>query len=125
VIANHRFVLLHGDGYFTKTGRDKWSLEVKRVLKKAQHYPDFIIYGHNHVQSCENKTWPILINPGSLNFPRDSKFCHQWAVLEINEQTYCLELWGLKKRWHPGTAFTDDYEDVVVCEQIIGAFKRG
>lgn len=119
-IKNKTIYLIHGDKCFRKTPSG-WIFDVSGKFYKEM--PDFIIYGHSHLQECINKNWPVQINPGSLNFPRQKNvWCHQWAVLEINENNYCVELWGLKKDWNPNVDFGQEYEKIVCCKQIRGVF---
>lgn len=60
----HRFLLLHGH---TVSGR----LSLVYAAKEAR--ADVVLFGHSHVPSIETVDGILLLNPGSLTYPRTAK----------------------------------------------------
>ena len=71
-----RIFYTHGHKYNVKAGHDY-------IISNAKFCgANVVLYGHSHISFFEEKNGVIVINPGSLSFPRDGSQ-GTYAVLEI------------------------------------------
>lgn len=78
-IEDIKFFLTHGHQYFF-IGRNK------SILNDAKLYGAKIaITGHTHVEEIEEKNGVLLINPGSLMFPRNKSNEKTYVILTIDK----------------------------------------
>ncbi len=80
-----RIFYTHGHKYNVKYGTEYLAMQAK--MNKA----DIALFGHTHVSLVEEKSGVLVINPGSLSFPRDGS-SGSYCVLEINEDKVKYEI---------------------------------
>lgn len=66
--------------------RVKGSLEALFVTGK-KNMADICIYGHTHVQHCEDRDDIILLNPGSIGYIKE-----EYAIIDIKKDGIDIEL---------------------------------
>lgn len=78
-----RIYYTHGHKFNVKSGHEY-------IVSNAKYNKaDVVLYGHSHVALYEEKNGVIIINPGSLTFPRDGSK-GTYAKLEIvNDNLKC------------------------------------
>jgi putative phosphoesterase len=81
VFANLKFVLLHGDEYWS-WNENKWYERLKQVGKDQD--ADVVIFGHSHKEYIDADSKPYLINPGSISLPRNDKMHKSYLIMEID-----------------------------------------
>ena len=75
-IANHKILMIHGDGY---------SFFKDRLAYKAkQDNCDVVFYGHTHTFKDEEIGGVRMINPGSCSYNRDYS-CPCYAIVTIDD----------------------------------------
>lgn len=76
--AGHKIFLTHGHLYRAKSN-PAYVAEIARELGA-----DIAVYGHTHVAVATKVKGVLLLNPGSLTYPRDGED-PSFMVLELNE----------------------------------------
>lgn len=80
-IEEIKFFLTHGHQYFF-IGRNK------SILNDAKLYGAKVaISGHTHIEEIEEKDGILLINPGSLSFPRNKSNQKTYVILNIDKSS--------------------------------------
>ena len=84
-IEGHRFFIIHGD-------RLPYMVMKERLVELGkEHGADIVCFGHTHRSYIEKKHGILLINPGSLCFPRDGKPpCY--VIMEITKEDISCEI---------------------------------
>ena len=77
-LENHRILVVHGHEYGVKRSTD--SLLSHAKSKDA----DIVLYGHSHVPNMENRDGVLILNPGSISYPRQFSRNKTYAVLTLN-----------------------------------------
>ena len=79
-IGKHRALLTHGHYYNV-------SLDVGELAKEAQsRHCDIAMYGHTHRPFREVKNGVLVLNPGSLSFPRQDGRKPSYVILELDKE---------------------------------------
>lgn len=78
-VGKHVLLLTHGHKYSCKMSYDGLVKEARRVGA------DYILYGHTHQPEIEEWMGCVIINPGSLSYPRQFDRRGTYAVLNVNE----------------------------------------
>ena len=84
-VENRRIFYTHGHKYNVKYGLDYIISNAK--MNKC----DIVLFGHTHVGVCEERNGVLVINPGSLAFPRDNTN-GSYALLTINGDKASCEI---------------------------------
>ncbi len=80
-IEGFKIVLNHGWKY-QNFNKDIWE---KNLFSHYQNLsPDMIIYGHSHVESFTTIDNTIILNPGSIELPRNKSNQQTYAVFHID-----------------------------------------
>lgn len=78
-IAGHRILISHGHYYGV-------SMDFSRIVDEAHSRNcDCVCFGHIHRPVLEEIDGVLVLNPGSLSFPRQRNRKPSYAVLDINE----------------------------------------
>ena len=77
-IGSHRAFLTHGHGYYVSMGEERLVKEAK--IRQA----DIAMYGHTHRPSIREKDGILVLNPGSLRYPRQEGRRPSYIVLEVD-----------------------------------------
>lgn len=78
-IAGRRFLICHGHRYGVKESLNNLFYRGKEVQA------DIVIFGHSHVPVYEVIDGLVLLNPGSIAFPRGGSR-RSYALLKLNEE---------------------------------------
>lgn len=78
-LDNYKILLTHGHMYSVSLGAERLRTEAK-----ARGY-DIAIFGHTHRPYYENKDGIILLNPGSLSYPRQEGRNASYAIINIDD----------------------------------------
>lgn len=84
-IEGNRVLLTHGHKYSVK-----WSVE-KLHYKAASDNIQLLLFGHTHMQEVIHGPGYIILNPGSISEPRDSRE-KTYAVVIIDKEKINVEL---------------------------------
>lgn len=73
------FLVLHGDEF------NVYSNELSGLIRYGKNVgADIILYGHSHVENYYKEDDIILINPGSITYPRNKTNKKSYAIIHIN-----------------------------------------
>ena len=78
-IGKYRVLLTHGHYYNVSLGVERLELEAR------ERNLDIIMYGHTHRPFYEVHNGVIILNPGSLSYPRQEGRKPSYMVMEIDE----------------------------------------
>ena len=79
VLENYRILVTHGHYYYVSRNHDK-------LIEKAQECNcQIAMYGHTHMPVIEEEDGILVINPGSLTYPRQRGRIPSYAVMELEE----------------------------------------
>lgn len=76
-IGRHRAFLTHGHGYGVYMGEAALLREAKR------RQADIAMYGHTHIPSIREKDGILILNPGSLRYPRQEGRLPSYIVMKV------------------------------------------
>lgn len=72
-------------------GHQMYLSEQNMVLRAKKHQANIFLYGHTHVPFYKKIDDIILLNPGSLAYPR-SDFGTSYAIIEFNQKEIKVEI---------------------------------
>lgn len=79
MIGKNKVFMTHGHNYYVSMGN-------KRIKEEAlSRGANVVIYGHTHKPIIEREDDIIIINPGSLTYPRQDGKRPSYVVMEIQE----------------------------------------
>lgn len=78
-IGSHRAFLTHGHGYGVYMGEAGLIREAKR------RQADIVMYGHTHIPTIREKEGILVLNPGSLRFPRQEGRLPSYIVMKVEK----------------------------------------
>lgn len=81
---NLKFLITHSDE-FSKFTYDINFVEKEMAKTFRMKNLDVIVYGHSHIDSVNEIYGTLLINPGSITYPRNSQNRKSYAILEIED----------------------------------------
>ena len=84
VLRNKKIFITHGHYYHVSRGKE-------RIIAEAvKRHADIVMYGHTHrpvLEHVDGRNGKILLlNPGSISYPRQPGRQGTYMVMEINEQ---------------------------------------
>lgn len=79
-VEDYKVWVTHGHNYYVNTNPEFIRKEAR--LRSA----DIVIYGHTHRPVIEKKDDLIVINPGSLTYPRQEGRRPSYVVLEVEKK---------------------------------------
>ena len=88
VICEKRFFILHGHTRYVKT-----SSETLKNLAEQKKY-DVVLYGHTHIAKEEYHNGAYIVNPGSIQEPRDSSK-PSYALINISDNNIKIDIRNL------------------------------
>jgi len=76
-IGKYRTFITHGHRYYVSMGED--------VLKSAaqQRRADIVMYGHTHVPVIREEDGLVILNPGSISYPRQRGRKPSYIIMNI------------------------------------------
>ncbi len=78
-IGNYKAFITHGHGYYVSL--DPEYIREEGKARKA----DIVMFGHTHRPYFEQKDNMIVLNPGSVSFPRQEGRRGSYMIMEIDE----------------------------------------
>lgn len=78
-IREHKVFMTHGHHYYVSVGLNELINEAK--VRGA----DIAIYGHTHLPLLELRDGVMIINPGSMSYPRQSGRIPTYVIMEIDD----------------------------------------
>ena len=78
-IGGYRVMITHGHYYYVSMG-----VEVLVGEARARG-ADIVMFGHTHKPFLEERQGVIVLNPGSLSYPRQQGHRGSYMIMEINE----------------------------------------
>lgn len=78
-IGKYKALVTHGHSYYVNMGYQHLVREAKR--RKT----DMVIYGHTHRPVIAEEDGVLVLNPGSLSYPRQEDRKYSYIVMEVNE----------------------------------------
>lgn len=79
-IGKYRVFITHGHNYLVNISEERLK-EIARILEA-----DIVMYGHTHVPSVTEEDGMIVLNPGSLTFPRQEGRQPSYIVMTLDEE---------------------------------------
>lgn len=78
--AGHNILITHGHNYYVNDGDD--------ILKEYAlgEGADIVFYGHTHIPDISEQDDIVLVNPGSLSYPRQDNKRPSYAIMEIDRK---------------------------------------
>ncbi|WP_099469970.1 YfcE family phosphodiesterase [Konateibacter massiliensis] len=79
-IGKYRVLLTHGHFYYVSVGTENIKTEAR-----ARQY-DIVMFGHTHRPLLEIEDDIIVLNPGSLSYPRQERRVPTYAIMELDSK---------------------------------------
>lgn len=80
MVGDYHVFLTHGHDYYVNVGIE----ELKR--EAAVRGADIVMFGHTHVPFLEEEENLVVLNPGSLSYPRQLGKRPSYMFMELNQQ---------------------------------------
>lgn len=78
-IGKYKVFMTHGHGYYV-------SFDTRRLKEAAlARGADIVMYGHTHRPDIDLEGEVIVVNPGSLSYPRQQGRKATYVIMEIND----------------------------------------
>ena len=78
-LGKYKALVTHGHPYYVNMGHD----HLVREAKKRKM--DMVIYGHTHRPVIAKENGIIVLNPGSLTYPRQADRKYTYIIMKIDE----------------------------------------
>lgn len=79
-IGKYKVLMTHGHSYYV-------SMDTQRLKKEARaRNVQIVMYGHTHKPDLDVREDLIVLNPGSLSYPRQIGRRGSYIIMEIDEQ---------------------------------------
>ena len=78
-LENYRMLVTHGHSYYVNMGNERLVREAKK--RNIQ----IVVYGHTHRPVIEKEQGVLVLNPGSLSYPRQKGARGSYIIMEINK----------------------------------------
>lgn len=79
-VGNKKIFITHGHYYYVATGNEHL---IKAAKKRGA---DIVMFGHIHRPVQEQDGKMLILNPGSVSYPRQQGRRGTYMIMEINEQ---------------------------------------
>lgn len=85
-IGKYKIFMTHGHGYYV-------SMDTRRLKEEAmKRGAQIALYGHTHKPDIDLEGDVMLVNPGSLSFPRQMDRKPSYVIMQIDEENVKFEL---------------------------------
>lgn len=79
-VGKYRVFMTHGHGYYV-------SAHTNRLKDAARsRHADIVMYGHTHKPDIDTSDDVIVVNPGSISYPRQKDKKPSYIIMEIDEK---------------------------------------
>lgn len=80
MIGDYKVFITHGHGYYV-------SLDPECIREEGRaRQADIVMFGHTHKPYFEKEKDIILLNPGSLSYPRQEGRKGSYMIMDVNEK---------------------------------------
>ena len=79
-IGKYRVLLTHGHYYYISMGT-----QMLKEDARARGF-DIVMFGHTHRPCLEQEKDIVVLNPGSLSYPRQEGRCPSYMIMEIDRE---------------------------------------
>ena len=80
-IEGRHFFITHGHYYYV-------TMDEERLIEEAKNRrADIVMYGHTHRPACSNANGLLVINPGSIAYPRQIGRKPTYMIMHIEQNT--------------------------------------
>lgn len=79
-LGKYRVLITHGHYYHVGNG----TADIRREAL-ARGY-DIVMFGHTHMPFLDDSDNRILLNPGSISYPRQEGRCPSYIIMEIDQK---------------------------------------
>ena len=76
-IGKYRTFITHGHRYFVSRGEDELKIAAR------QRMVDVVMYGHTHVPVIHEEEGLVILNPGSISYPRQRGRKPSYIIMNI------------------------------------------
>ena len=85
-IGKYKIFMTHGHGYYV-------SMDTRRLKEEAmKRGAQIALYGHTHKPDIDLEGDVMVVNPGSLSFPRQMDRKPSYVIMQIDEENVKFEL---------------------------------
>ena len=85
-IGKYKIFMTHGHGYYV-------SMDTRRLKEEAmKRGAQIALYGHTHKPDIDLEGDVMVVNPGSLSFPRQMDRKPSYVIMQIDEENLKFEL---------------------------------
>ena len=85
-IGKYKIFMTHGHGYYV-------SMDTRRLKEEAmKRGAQIVLYGHTHKPDIDLEGDVMVVNPGSLSFPRQMDRKPSYVIMQIDEENVKFEL---------------------------------
>lgn len=78
-LGKYRVLLTHGHYYYVNAGTE-------RIRREAEDRKlDIVMFGHTHRPVLEEKEGIVLLNPGSISYPRQEGRVPSYIIMDLGE----------------------------------------
>lgn len=78
-LCGKRFFITHGHYYYVSVGVDRLCRE------GLDRHADVVMFGHTHRPYLEKRDDMVLLNPGSLSYPRQEGRCGTYMIMDLDK----------------------------------------
>ena len=85
-IGKYKVLMTHGHGYYV-------SMDTRRLKREAaERGVHIVMYGHTHRPDIDLEDEVMVVNPGSLSYPRQMGRKPSYVIMHIDEENIDFEL---------------------------------
>ena len=78
-IGKYKAFLTHGHYYYVNAGSER--IKKEGMSRNA----DIVMFGHTHKPVVEREEEIVILNPGSISYPRQDGKCPSYIIMELDE----------------------------------------
>ena len=85
-IGERKILMTHGHGYYVSRNTNRLK---KAAIERGVH---IAMYGHTHIPEIDMNDDVIVLNPGSLSYPRQAGHRGSYIIMHIDQENVKFEL---------------------------------
>ena len=85
-IGERKILMTHGHGYYVSRNTNRLK---KAAIERGVH---IAMYGHTHIPEIDMNDDVIVLNPGSLSYPRQAGHRGSYIIIHIDQENVKFEL---------------------------------
>ena len=79
-IGKKKVLITHGHHYYVSSGNERIAKEAKK------RGADIVMYGHTHKPVLEKRDGLLIINPGSISYPRQQGRQATYMIMNVDDE---------------------------------------